>query len=362
MRLLDLVKVAPALYKAQTAVHLIGPPGCGKSSVIKHTIVGAISQDLGEEVGFCDVLLPTVDAPDIRGFLLPIKNPDGSAGSAFTRSPILPSKEYLAKYKRGIFFLDERNQADQLTSKAVAPVVLDKRFGDEFLPEGWQIWSASNRMSDRAGVIKPMSHLRNRETEIHIDADVLSWAVWAEAEGVHPMIIAWAKQNPTVAFTETVPSNDKPFCTARSLTAAGKFLAQNAKVDSQGRVSMDLPNDPLSQTVVYGSIGEGAGSSLFGFLKVHDQLPTIDEIENDPKSAKCPKELSAGWAAGQMCIHYCQPSNVDKIWVYVERLPREIQVSMAKSLLERSGSILLNSQALTKWVMSNKALINASSK
>jgi hypothetical protein len=268
----------------------------------------------------------------------------------------------LKEHPRGIYFIDERNQADQLTSKSVAPVVLDKRFGEECLPEGWQIWSASNRMSDRAGVIRPMSHLRNRETELLIDADVLSWSVWAESEGVHPMIIAWAKQNPTVAFTEKVPDNDKPFCTARSLTAAGKFLSLQAETDAQGRVSMDLPNDNLSQMVVYGHIGEGAGSSLFGFLKVHDQLPTIEEIENDPKGAKCPKELGAGWAAGQMCIHYAGAKNIDKVWQYVERLPREIQVSMAKSLLERSGSVLLNSQALGKWVASNRALINASSK
>lgn len=362
MRLLDLIKVAPALYEAGTAVHIIGPPGGGKSSVVKDAICGVLRSKYGEGFGFHDVLLPTIDAPDIRGFLLPMKNADGSAGSQFTRSPILPSKEYLATHPRGIYFIDERNQADQLTSKGVAPVVLDKRFGEDHLPEGWQIWSASNRMSDRAGVIKPMSHLRNRECQINIDTDVLSWSVWAEANGVHPMIIAWAKQNPTVAFTETVPASDNPFSTARTVTMAGKFLQLNAAVDSQGRVSMDLPNDALSQTVVYGLLGDGAGSNLFGFLKVHDQLPTIDEIETDPKNAKCPKELSAGWAAGQMCIHYTTPKNIDKIWQYVERLPREIQVSMARSLLERSGSILLNSQALSKWVASNRALINASSK
>jgi hypothetical protein len=230
------------------------------------------------------------------------------------------------------------------------------------LPEGWQVWSASNRMSDRAGVIRPMSHLRNRECEIHIDADVLSWAVWAEANNVHPMMIAWAKQNPTTAFTEKVPDNDKPFSTARSVSMAAKFLSLNAAKDSQGRVGMDLPNDTLSQTVVYGMIGEGAGSNLFGFLKVHDMLPTIEEIENDPKGAKCSKDnISAGWAAGQMCIHYTTAKNVDKIWTYVERLPREIQVSMARSLLERSGSVLLNSQALGKWIATNRALINASS-
>jgi hypothetical protein len=61
-----------------------------------------------------------------------------------------------------------------------------------------------------------------------------------------------------------------------------------------------------------------------------------------------------------MCIHYAKGSNIDKLWQYTERLPKEVQVSMAKSLLERSGSALLNSPALIKWIHANKALINMS--
>ena len=90
------------------------------------------------------------------------------------------------------------------------------------------------------------------------------------------------------------------------------------------------------------------------------KLKAMAEIIADPKKAKCPSDLSAGWAAGQMCIHYAKGGNIDKLWQYTERLPREVQVSMAKSLLERSGSALLNSPALIKWIHQNKALINAS--
>ena len=61
-----------------------------------------------------------------------------------------------------------------------------------------------------------------------------------------------------------------------------------------------------------------------------------------------------------MCIHYAKGANIDKLWQYTERLPKEVQVSMAKSLLERSGSQLLNSPSLIKWIHTNKALINMS--
>ena len=361
MRILDLIKIAPDLYKAGSTVSLIGPPGCGKTQVVKNEITKVLSGIYGEEFGFHDSLAPTLDAPDYKGFLVPTKDADGTATSFFTRSPELPSKEYLARHPRGIYLVDELSSAEMLTQKALAPVLLEKRFGNETLPEGWQVWAASNRMSDRAGVVRQPSHIRNRVTEIEVENDALSWAVWAEPKGIHPLVIAWAKQQPTTAFCNEVPSTDRPFSTARSLARAATLLAINLARDDEGRlIEMELPSDVLIQQAVYGDIGQGAGANLFGFLKVHDQLPTLDEILADPKKAKCPSELSAGWAAGQMCIHFARGANIDKLWQYTERLPREVQVSMAKSLLERSGSQLLNSPSLISWIHKNKALINAS--
>lgn len=361
MRILDLVKMAPDLYESGATIHLIGPPGCGKSQVIQNEITAILSAKYGEEFGFHDSLAPTLDAPDYKGFLLPIKNPDGTAGSAFTRSPELPSREYLHKHPRGIYLVDELSSAEMLTQKALAPVLLSKRFGNETLPPGWQVWAASNRLSDRAGVVRQPSHIRNRVRELPLENDALSWAVWAEKYGVHPLIIAWAKSHPTVAFVNEVPATDKPFSTARSLARAADYLQVGLKRDADGAlIDLELPMDELHMIGVMGDIGEGATADLFGFLKVYDKLPTLEEIEADPKKAKCPSDLSAGWAAGQMCIHYAKPGNIDKLWQYTERLPKEVQVSMAKSLLERSGSVLLNSPSLVRWIHSNKALITSS--
>ena len=361
MRILDLKKLALRLYESGDTIHLIGPPGCGKSQVIENDIVDLLSAHYGEKFGFYDSLAPTLDAPDYKGFLLPIKNPDGTAGSAFTRSPELPSREYLAEHPRGIYLVDELSSAELLTQKALAPVLLSKRFGNEKLPPGWQVWAASNRMSDRAGVVRQPSHVRNRVRELPLENDALSWAVWAEEHGIHPLIIAWAKAHPTIAFVNEIPPADKPFSSARSLARAANFLQVGLERDDDGMLKeLELPMDELSMIAVMGDIGEGATADLFGFLKVYDKLPTLDEIEADPKKAKCPTDLSAGWAAGQMCIHYAKPSNIDKLWQYTERLPKEVQVSMAKSLLERSGSVLLNSPSLVKWIHSNKALITSS--
>lgn len=361
MRVLDLIRIAPALYETNDTIHLVGPPGCGKSQVIQNEITKILSAKYGEEFGFHDSLAPTLDAPDYKGFLIPSKAPDGTATSFFTRSPELPSREYLEKYPRGIYLVDELSSAEMLTQKALAPVLLSKRFGSESLPAGWQVWAASNRLSDRAGVVRQPSHVRNRVREIPLENDAISWAVWAEAHGIHPLIIAWAKAHPTVAFVDEVPSGDRPFSTARSIVRAANLLQVGLNRDADGVITdLELPSDALTMQAVMGDVGDGAAADMFGFLKVHDKLPTLEEIEHDPKTAKCPQDLSAGWAAGQMCIHYAKPGNIDKLWEYTERLPREVQVSMAKSLMERSGSTLLNSPKLIQWIHKNKALILSS--
>lgn len=363
MKLIELVKSAKILYDSGTALHLVGPPGVGKSDAIKNEVRAALqAAHGGEEFGFHDILLPTLDAPDIRGFLVPTKGKDGGPESFFTRSGVLPSKEYLAEHPRGIFVLDERNAADLLTQKAIAPVVLWKRFGEEYLPKGWWIVSASNRKEDKAGVISPPSHLRNRERIIPVDPDIHSWAVWAEEKHIHPMLIAFAKKSPGIVFSDQPPKGDGAFCTPRSFTSAAVLLAQAAGQDNKGNPVMDIPVNSLTAQMVSGDIGEGACAELFAFLKVADELPSIDEILQDPSGAKCPTNLSAAYAASQLCVHYAEPGTIDKLWIYSERMPKELQVTTAKSLIQKGGGALLNSKALTKWIGANKTLINASNK
>ena len=362
MRIIDLIKVAPDLYKNGRAVHLIGPPGIGKSDVIKHDIVRTLSEAYGEEFGYHDFLAPTVDAPDIRGFLVPTKLADGTPSSFYTRPALLPSKEYLAKHPRGLYFIDERNSADILTNKASAPIILSKRFGDEFLPGGWQVWSASNRVEDQSGASKALKMMTNRECVIELQSDVLSWSLWAENRKMHPLMIAFAKARPGVVFAESVPKHDGPFCTARSFVGAAEFIATMAGVDANGNANMKIDIGPVGMQVVTGFIGEAATAELAQYIKLGANLPDIEDILKDPMTAKCPdpKDLAVAYAVAQLLLHYAKPENIDTLWTYAERLPREIQVSTGQNLVQRGGGVLLNSAKMTAWIRNNKALINVS--
>lgn len=362
-------RILVALYKSKTTLELIGPPGIGKSSVIRQ-FPSILSEALGIEMPpispkpewRTEILLPSVDAPDVRGFMVPTKDEGGRMVARYTRPALIPSHEVLAKYEHGIQFYDESNQADPIVTKGMAPMYLEQTLGEYSLPEGWWVVTASNRMSDRAGVVKEPMHVVNRKRKIYIQPDIVGLLEWMRDNGVHPMGIAFAKANPGVIFTEAVPADPRPFCTPRSFVSAMRFIQEVAGD------SMVLPTDHVTQECVEGDIGSAA-STFFGYIKVAEHLPTIDEILKAPDRAKLPPNgrLDAAFAAREMCIHHVTSETVDPIWTYVMRLPRELQVSTAKILLDTKNSkgravgTLLNSKNFSKWVADNRALIVATS-
>lgn len=353
-----------ALFQRGTSLALIGPPGIGKSSVTRQW-PEILTRALGLDTpfGFWEQLIPSIDAPDVRGFMVPTKDEKGRAISRYTYPAILPTPEYLAAHPYGILFLDEFNQGDHLTQKGCSPLLLEGMIGDFKLPDTWWVITASNRMSDKSGVVKPLMHNINRQCMIEIEPAIggdgtnVGWVEWAQENNIHPMGIAFAKAQPGVIFSTEVPSEPRPFCTPRSFASAMTLMQQLAGD------SMDLPSDHVTQELVMGDIGEGAAASFFGFIKVADLLPTIDEIIAKPDTVKCPPDdrLDAAFAAQQLLIHHASADNVDSLWTYSERLPKELQVSTAKALLSKQRGALLNSKKLGKWVAENRALIMTTS-
>lgn len=344
------------LYKAGTTVHLVGPPGIGKSESNRQA-VGLLSNHYGEDFGYVEVLCTAIDAPDVLGFLVPSKDENGVAISKYTKSNVITRVEATGA-PRGIINLEEFAQADQLTQKALAQLINDHAVGDHSLPEGWFIVMSSNRTEDRSGAGRMLSHIINRVVTLEIASDIESYGEWYDKENKHPMGLAYAKARPGAIFTNEVPSKDGPFTTPRSYTRAIDYLSMEAMLEN-GTVSMKLPSDSLSREVVAGLIGQGAAADLFAFLKVENELPTMEQILKNPKTAKLPKEerMDAQYAAMQMVVHYVNPDNVDTLFKYGSRLNLELQTSMVKSMLNKTGGTLLNSPAISAFIAEHRALI-----
>jgi len=348
MKISDLTAdVMARLYNAGHPVLLRGAAGIAKTAVVNQQ-----AAELGLHV--ITAFLPAMDAPDALGFLVPSKTDNGPV-SNYTKPDWLRQIEN-SNAERGILFLDEFLAADHLVQKAFAPLLSEGQIGEWKLPEGWVVWLAGNRVTDKAGANRMLGHVANRMTILDVSPDVDGWMKWAGQQGMHPMYMAFAKARPGVVFNEDPPKDpNEPRTSPRSFTYAHDFHANGVE-------GMELPSDAVTQDIVAGFIGPGSAAEFFSFIKVVNELPTIEEIIKDPMAAKLPEgsRLDAQYAAVQMIIHHADADNVDNLFQYVERLVKELQTSAAKQLIDKSGGRLLNSKALAAWVGRNKALITAS--
>ena len=105
-----------------------GPPGAGKSSIVKEAASGA-----GLEL--LDVRASLLDPTDLRG--IPAIE-DGASGV----------HRAFGSTSSGVLFFDELNAAPPLVQVSLYQLTLDRRVGEYELPRGWRILAAGNRAED----------------------------------------------------------------------------------------------------------------------------------------------------------------------------------------------------------------------
>lgn len=94
----------------------------------------------------------------------------------------------------GILFLDEINQGDKQTLKALFKVVLDRSGGKGRFSKGWAILAAANLASAFGNETLPLALITRFEAGVLV-ADPEAWCDFAVREGVDPRIISFIKFN-----------------------------------------------------------------------------------------------------------------------------------------------------------------------
>ncbi len=300
-------------------------PGIGKSSIVKQ-----LADKLGwPMVDFRAVLRDPVDLrgiPDIKGDFAKWLHPDD-----------LPRADRDGEH--GIFFMDEINAASPMMQAACFGLVLDRKVGTYELPPGWVIVAAGNRQTDRAAAQRMPSALGNRFAHIDIEADLESFTEWANASGLHPMMIAFHR------FRE------------------GKFLHDMKKVDSMAFPSprswaqaARLADAPAGDRLylIGGLVGEEFAAEFDGFLRTYEQLPAIDQVILDPDGAKVPSEdeVAARYAISSALASRAKSDNFQNIMRYLNRMPREFATMVVVDACRRDPG-LTHTQAFIEWAKKN---------
>ena len=125
--------------------------------------------------------------------------------------------------------------------------------------------------------------------------DHMDWIEWGINNDIDHSLLGWVKDNPHLmaSFEDVKDPDENPyifhpkqqraaFVTPRSLEAASDILKSREHVD-----------DITLTAALMGTIGDRGAMDLMAFVSLSDQLPSLQSIKDDPKSAKVPDSSAA---------------------------------------------------------------------
>ena len=299
-------------------VFLWGPPGIGKSDIVKQ-----IGDDAGRQV--IDVRLALWEPTDIKG--IPYYNAE--QGKMVWAPPAeLPTDAD----STAIIFLDELNSAAPAVQAAAYQLILNRRVGTYELPKGVDVVAAGNREGDRGVTYRMPAPLANRFVHLEAKVDFDDWQDWATLNKIHPEVVGYvgfAKQD---LYDFDPKSASKAFATPRSWSFVSDLLTDD-----------DTDTETLTN-LISGAVGDGLAAKFMAHRKIAGKLPKAGDILDGKVKDLQIKEVSAMYS---LTVSLCYElkdraekkqknwdDNADMFFRYMmDNFPTELVVMGAKTAL-----------------------------
>lgn len=183
--------------------------------------------------------------------------------------------------QNAILFFDELVAAPQSVQGAAYQLVLDRKIGEYELPAGVDIIAAGNRETDRGVAYKMPKPLQNRFIHFSLDVKFEDWQLWAIKNGVKADVVGFLSQHTHHLFNFDPRSASNAFPTPRSW----KFLSDALS---------DEFTDEGFYPIAAGTVGDGVALEFLAHRKVAKHLPRPMDILNGTVKEKLKvKEISA---------------------------------------------------------------------
>jgi len=266
-----------------------------------------------------------------------------------------------------ILMIDEFGKANPAVKNGMLRLMLERKIGSVSLHPDSIIFATTNKGSEGVGDLLP-PHARNRLTVVQVrKTDHMDWIEWGINNGIDHTLLGWVKDNPHLmqSFEEVKDPDENPYIfhpkqqraalvTPRPLHAASDVLQQREHMDDQTLTA-----------ALMGTIGDRGAMDLMAFVRLADQLPTLQSIKDDPKNAKVPDS-----AAAICMVVYRTLSALDKDWInawmdYMPRLDTEAQAMFANGVRApkySKQSMVMQNKKFTEWAMHNNHLVGADKK
>jgi len=329
-----------------------GHMGSGKSSILK-----TLSRELPNHVAayfdcttkdLGDISIPHVTAIDGQGYV-----------------SYAPNEEFGVHLgKPLILMLDELGKANPSVKNAMLRVMQERTVGNIPLHPDSIIFATTNLGAEGVGDLLP-PHARNRIVSVVMKKPSnMEWIEYGINNGIDHTLLGWCKDNPQLfnSFDDHPNPDDNPyiyhpkqqraaFVTPRSLEAASDIL--------KARDGMD---DMTVTAALMGTIGDRGAMDLMAFVKLADQLPSLQSIKDTPETAKIPTSAAAVCMVVYRTLAAMDKDLINPWMEYMARLDKEAQGMFANGVRSPKygkQAMIMTNRAFTKWAMENGYLFAA---
>lgn len=326
---------------------LAGSPGIGKTTIAReaHKELQALLKD--PNFGYIEIN-PTMPADEVGGIPDLIRK----SGERTTTDYAIPNWYPTDPDWRGIICLDDGLQGDRLMQQVLANLILARNLRRNPLPEGAMILVTGNRVEDKAGSTKTLTHLADRMCWLHVVADADSWVEnFAIPRKLSDLVIAYIMLDKAKL---DMFDPDKPKCpTPRTWEAVSNWLTYFKSLKG---TPLEGKTNLFAQSVLAGELGVGEATRFWAYVERADKMPDLDKILANPATADINFPLDVQYAVAIGISNKLDGANFAAALEYVDRLGPDLTTLVIRLGVKRHPA-LKHSKAFADWVVKNQAIV-----
>lgn len=248
------------------------------------------------------------------------------------------------KDKPSIVFIDEITQTPEACQAPLLQLFLDRRIGTVYqAPKSTRFACAGNMLNDGTFSRKLGGALRNRMLFLYLKPDLDEWCKWAYNNDVDPSVIAYLRYRPENLYK--YDPNEMSSATLRSWERVSDIVKKSKN------------NGRIADALISGLVGTGIMMEFMGFRRVWAKCPPPDSVIMNPDTATVPNEPELKYAMANALAIKMTVNNIDKISIYLQRMPAEYHAYSLKMAIRRDER-LANTNTYTRYCVEHAEMMS----
>lgn len=337
------------LYEANAYTRVpnfLGPPGIGKTSFVR-AAVKRLKETYPDF--YYQEINPTMPAEEVGG-IPDLVRVDGEPTRTDYAMPVWFPRKSDNPNLRGIICLDDAMQGDKQMQTTLANLIQARNLRGHELPDGIMIVATGNRAEDNAGSNRMLTHLADRMTVFHVEADPESWINdFAIPNGVDARIVSYIKQYPDRLNMFDPKKQKSP--TSRT------WAALSTRMDYIDSLVGKKNHEKFAQAIITGELGMAEGSVFWTYCGMWDKQPDLDEILANPTTASIDYSVDIRYATAVALAKKMNVETFENAITYVNRLSTDLGAMVVK-LGAQFNPELVETETFVNWAANNQELLH----